>query len=55
MGNCLSFIFPALFYLCINNKESLCSKYNLISIFFLFFGIVLLLLCVSSTIISFKN
>ena len=55
MGNCLSFIFPALFYLCINNKESLCSKYNLISIFFLFFGIILLCLCVSSTIISFKN
>lgn len=52
MGNCLSFIFPALFYLKIDNKEKMLSKNNLISLFFVFLGILLMFLCVSSTIIG---
>ena len=55
MGNCLSFIFPALFYLIIDNKEKNTSKYNLISFFFLSLGILLLFLCVFSTIINIRN
>ena len=52
MGNCLSFIFPALFYLKIDNKERMLSKNNLISLFFVILGILLMFLCVSSTVIG---
>ena len=52
MGNTLSFIFPALFYLKIDNKEKMLSKNNLISLFFVILGILLMFLCVSSTVIG---
>ena len=52
MGNCLTFIFPALFYFFIDNDKWRITKYNLISIFFIIFGFLLLVLCVYSTIIT---
>ena len=42
MGNCLTFIFPALFYFFIDNDKWRITKYNLISIFFIIFGFLLL-------------
>ena len=53
MGNILSFIFPSIFYLCFSKKK--CSKYGIFAIFFIFFGIVTMLICIFSTLGLFKN
>jgi len=51
MGNLLSFIFPAAFYLFLVGNEG--SVINLIfSIFFIFFGMFTMILCITSTILN---
>ena len=51
MGNLLSFIFPAAFYLFLVGSED--SVINIIfSIFFIFFGMFTMILCITSTILS---
>ncbi len=52
MGNTLSFIFPALFYLKIQNKESWHSKNNIISVLFVFLGTLSMICCITSTLIE---
>ena len=55
MGNTLSFIFPALFYLLIENKEHWYSFNNIISLFFVIIGIICMFACITSTIIGVTN
>ena len=51
MGNLLSFIFPAAFYLFLVGSEG--SVINIIfSIFFIFFGTFTMILCITSTVLS---
>ena len=52
MGNTLSFIFPALFYLIIENHEHWYSLNNIISFFFVIFGLISMIACITSTIIG---
>jgi hypothetical protein len=52
MGNTLSFIFPALFYLIIENHEHWYSLNNIISVFFVIIGFICMIACLTSTIIG---
>jgi amino acid permease len=51
MGNLLSFIFPAAFYIFLVGNEGSCIEL-IFSIFFIFFGIFTMILCITSTILS---
>ena len=53
MGNILSFIFPSIFYLGIAKKKAF-SKYGILAVFFIIFGLVTMGICVTSTIQSIK-
>ena len=49
MGNILSFIFPSIFYLGLSRKKVF-SKYGIIAILFIIFGLVTMSICITSTV-----
>ena len=49
MGNILSFIFPSIFYLGLGRKKVF-SKYGIIAILFIIFGLVTMSICITSTV-----
>ena len=49
MGNILSFIFPSIFYIGIAKKKAF-SKYGIVAVFFIIFGLVTMGICITSTI-----
>ena len=51
MSNLLSFIFPSIFYIGLSKKKVF-SKYGVIAVIFIIFGIITLTICVISTIQS---
>ena len=54
MGNILSFIFPSIFYLGFAKKKAF-SKYGIVAVFFIIFGLVTMGICIASTIQSSKS
>ena len=54
MGNILSFIFPSIFYLGFAKKKAF-SKYGIVAVFFIIFGLVTMGICITSTIQSSKS
>ena len=54
MGNILSFIFPSIFYLKFGGKKAF-TRYGIIAVLFIMFGLITMGICIASTIQSLRK